>query len=84
MQARRSGNEWFVGAMTNTSARTLELNTDFLTPGTKYKVLLYEDDDKLNTRTNVRTSSLQIKAGKKITLKLKASGGAALHFIPLS
>ena len=44
---------------------------------------LYEDDDKLDTRTKVRSTHKKIKAGDKLTLKLKASGGAALHFIPL-
>ena len=83
VQARRSGNDWFVGAMTNTEARTVTLTTDFLEPGKKYMLHLYEDDDKLNTRTKVRSTHKKIKAGDKLTLKLKASGGAALHFTPL-
>ncbi len=82
VQARRSGNDWFVGAMTNTEARTITLTTDFLEPGKKYMLHLYEDDDKLNTRTKVRSTHKKIKAGDKLVLKLKASGGAALHFIP--
>ena len=44
---------------------------------------LYEDDDKLNTRTKVRSTHKKIKAGDKLVLKLKANGGAALHFTPL-
>ena len=83
VQARRSGNDWFVGAMTNTEARTITLTTDFLEPGKKYMLHLYEDDDKLNTRTKVRSTHKKIKAGDKLVLKLKASGGAALHFTPL-
>ena len=83
VQARRSGNDWFVGAMTNTEARTITLTTDFLELGKKYMLHLYEDDDKLNTRTKVRSTHKKIKAGDKLVLKLKASGGAALNFIPL-
>ena len=83
VQARRSGNDWFVGAMTNTEARTITLTTDFLEPGKKYMLHLYEDDDKLNTRTKVRSTHKKIKAGDKLVLKLKANGGAALHFTPL-
>ena len=83
VQARRSGSDWFVGAMTNTEARTVTLTTDFLEPGKKYMLHLYEDDDKLNTRTKVRSTHKKIKAGDKFVLKLKASGGAALHFTPL-
>ena len=83
VQARRSGNDWFVGAMTNTEARTITLTTDFLEAGKKYMLHLYEDDNKLNTRTKVRSTHKKIKAGDKLVLKLKASGGAALHFTPL-
>ena len=83
VQARRSGNEWFVGAMTNTEARTITVTTDFLKSGTKYVLNLYEDDDSLNTRTKVRTTHKRIKAGDKLVLSLKASGGAAMHFIPV-
>ena len=82
VQARRSGNEWFVGAMTNKEARTVTLLTDFLTPNQKYTLVLYEDDETLNTRTNVRITNKTIKAGDKLILKLQASGGAALHFVP--
>ncbi len=71
------------GAMTNTEARTVTVMTDFLEPGKKYTAHLYEDDDKLNTRTKVRTAHKKVKAGDKLILKLKASGGAALHFTPI-
>ena len=83
VQARRSGEEWFVGAMTNTDARTITMNTDFLKPNTKYMLHLYEDDEKMNTRTKVRTTSKKIKAGDKLLLKLQPNGGAAMHFIPV-
>ena len=83
IQAHRSGNDWFVGAMTNTEARTVTVMTDFLEPGKKYTAHLYEDDDKLNTGTKVRTAHKKVKAGDKLILKLKASGGAALHFTPI-
>lgn len=83
VQARRSGNEWFVGAMTNTEARTITVTTDFLKPGAKYILNLYEDDDNLNTRTKVRTTHKKIEAGDKLVLNLKASGGAAMHFVPV-
>ena len=82
VQARRSGNDWFVGTMTNTSGRSITLHTrDFLTPGVNYKVEIYTDDPSFNTRTHVRTSVRDIKSGKDLILKLQPSGGAALHFM---
>ncbi|GJM29172.1 MAG: alpha-glucosidase [Cyclobacteriaceae bacterium] len=40
--ARRSGEEWYVGAMTDWSARDMELNLDFLAPGS-YTIQYYQD-----------------------------------------
>ncbi len=79
IQARRSGNEWFVGAMTNNEARTVIIPTDFLDDG-KYIVEIYNDDPTLDTRTKVSSKTIKMKAGKPITLNLQAKGGAALHF----
>lgn len=81
VQARRSGNDWFVGAMNGLQARDITLNTaDFLQKGKKYRVEIYNDDPKLNTRTKVSTVVQTIKAGKILKLHLQSSGGAALRF----
>ena len=89
IQARRSGDDWFVGAMTNTEARTLQLPTDFL-PAGKWEVTIYNDDPTLDTQNKVSTIRQTIKVGTSshrrgqgggsITLQLQPSGGAALHF----
>ncbi len=78
IQARRSGEDWYVGAMTNTEGRTVNIPTDFM-PAGKYLAEIYNDDPALDTRTKVSVSTLKVKAGKPITLKLQPSGGAALH-----
>ena len=81
VQARRSGNDWFVGAMTGLQARDISLNTaDFLQKGKKYQVEIYNDNPALNTRTKVSTVVQTIKAGKILKLHLQPSGGAALQF----
>ena len=80
IQARRSGEDWFVGCMTNTEARTVSIPTDFL-PAGKYEVEIYNDDPTLNSQTKVSAKTLKIQSGKKpIILNLQPSGGAALHF----
>lgn len=83
IQARRSGTDWFVGCMTNTEGRTIQIPTDFLPKG-KYLVEIYNDDPTLTTRTKVAAKTMTIKTGKPITLQLQPSGGAALHFKPVS
>ena len=81
VQARRSGNDWFVGAMNGLQARDITLNTaEFLQIGKKYRVEIYNDVPALNTRTKVSTVVQTIKAGKILKLHLQPSGGAALRF----
>ena len=86
IQARRSGNDWYVGCMTNKQGRTVSVPTDFLPQG-KYEVTIYNDDPTLDTHTKVRTTTQTLKIGKKagkpISLMLQPSGGAALHIKPI-
>ena len=81
IQARRSGEDWFVGAMTNKDARTITIPTDFLPKG-KYEVEIYNDDPTLDTQTKVKSEKIKVKSGNPITLQLQPSGGAAIHFQP--
>ena len=84
VQARRSGNDWFVGAMNGLTARNICINTsEFLQKGKKYRVEIYNDDPSLKTRTNVASTVMTLKAGKTLKLHLQASGGAALRFVPM-
>ena len=89
IQARRSGEDWFVGVMTNIEARRVNIPTDFLPKG-KYDVTIYNDDPTLGTQTKVGVSSQIVnrkssnrKSSGLITLHLQPSGGAALHFKPI-
>ena len=84
VQARRTGNDWFVGAMNGLQARDITLNTaGFLQKGKKYLVEIYNDDPSLQTRTKVSSTVVNVKAGKQLKLHLQASGGAALRFVPV-
>lgn len=82
VQARRLGDDWFVGAMTGLQARDITINTaDFLQKGKKYRVEMYNDAPMLNTRTKVASTVQTLKAGKVLKLHLQPSGGAALRFV---
>jgi alpha-glucosidase len=41
--ARKHGNDWYIGGMTDWDGRDLELNLSFLPTGKKYKMTLYQD-----------------------------------------
>ncbi|WP_205461790.1 glycoside hydrolase family 97 protein [Mangrovibacterium lignilyticum] len=79
--ARRSGDEWFVGAITNNDARTVEIACSFLEAGKKYLATIYYDDQKLNNRTNVSIKTQKVDASRKLIFDLEASGGVAIRII---
>lgn len=81
--ARRKGDEWFVGAITNTQARTIELPMGFLDKNKKYIARNYSDDPLLKTRTQVIIEDKKIKKSDKITIRLIPSGGQAIWIKPL-
>jgi hypothetical protein len=76
--ARRSGNDWFVGTITNNDAHELTVSLDFLPKGKKYTASIYSDDPSLNTRTNVKMDRIKVDASKIIKVKLLPSGGQAM------
>lgn len=78
--ARRSGNDWYLGAMTNTQSREISISTDFLQKGKRYLMYLYEDDESAPSPTKVKTSKRTVIGGKTIKLNIQGSGGAAAHF----
>lgn len=81
--SRKSGDEWFMGIMTNNDARKLTLSTDFLESGINYEARFYEDNNDVSTRTHVGVKTKRnVRRGDLFIFNLIASGGAAVHFIP--
>ncbi|MES2777351.1 MAG: glycoside hydrolase family 97 N-terminal domain-containing protein [Bacteroidota bacterium] len=81
--ARRSGQEWFVGTVTNTDARDLKLSLAFLSPGKKYEASIYMDDPLSKIRTRVSIKKMKVDATTVLDTKLIASGGQAIWIRPL-
>jgi alpha-glucosidase len=80
--ARRSGNDWFIGTITNNEARTVEIPLSFLDKNKKYTVTIYSDDNKVNTKTKVKLTSQTVTAKTVISAKLLPSGGQAMWIRP--
>lgn len=81
--ARRSHENWFVGCITNTDARELQVPLDFLNPEKKYEATLYFDDPNVQTRTHVGISTKKVDSKTVLNIKLPASGGEAILIKPL-
>ena len=72
VSARRKGDTWYVGAMTNEQARTLEVPLAFLGQGS-YRARVLEDGADAN---RLKASERQVAASGRLTLTLAPSGGA--------
>lgn len=82
--ARRSGDDWYVGGITNTEKRTLTIPFDFLPPNKSYQATIYYDDPTNSvSRTAVSIKEAVVNAGVVLSEKLLASGGISLHLRPV-
>lgn len=80
--ARRTGDDWFLGAITNNDARRLTVPLGFLDPSTAYIAEVYTDGPRsLPTRTKVKTARYRVTSATVLRFALKPSGGAALRLV---
>jgi alpha-glucosidase len=80
--ARQSGNEWYLGSMTNWTPRTLEIPLNFLGNGS-YTAQIYEDaTDAADNPTHVTIRKQSVRSTETLTLHLAPGGGCAIRFIP--
>lgn len=76
--ARRKGEDWFIGTITNNDPRMVKLKFDFLPKGKKYTATIYSDDDAIQTKTKVKVEKKMITSATVLDIKLKPSGGQAI------
>jgi alpha-glucosidase len=81
--ARRAGEVWYVGAITNEDERTFELQTDFLKQGS-YQLEAIEDGINANTRaSDYRKTDKMFQSGEVLKIKLAKGGGWVARITPL-
>ncbi|MFN7938191.1 MAG: glycoside hydrolase family 97 catalytic domain-containing protein [Bryobacteraceae bacterium] len=78
--ARRKGDAWFVGAITNNASRSLPVRLSMLEEGKAFVATLYADGDGAR---DVRKSTVRVKRDEVIELALQARGGAAMEIRPV-
>ena len=80
--ARRSGKEWFAGALTNWTARDMDLDLSFL-PAGKYSMDIFQDginaDRYAGDYKHLKTI---VKSGDKVKIHLAPGGGWAARITP--
>ncbi|QBJ64102.1 glycoside hydrolase family 97 protein [Pseudoalteromonas sp. DL-6] len=78
-----SGNDWYLGAVTDENARTIEVKLDFLDKDKQFEAQIYRDGDKAEWKNNPYDLSIEkriVTASDKLTLELATSGGTAIRF----
>jgi alpha-glucosidase len=80
--ARRWGKEWFVGAITDWTARDMDLDLSFL-PAGKYSIDIFQDginaDKFAGDYKHVKTT---VQSGDKMKIHLAPGGGWAARIVP--
>ncbi len=77
--ARRSGNDWFIGAMTDWTARELEIPLNFLTPGAYSAEIWSDTAETVNNPNMLKRDRITITPTDKIRAKLASGGGWVAH-----
>ncbi|NQU87955.1 MAG: glycoside hydrolase family 97 protein [Mariniphaga sp.] len=81
--ARKKGDIWFVGAMSNWTPRELILDFSFLDEG-KYKATIFKDGINADSDgTDYKKEMLIISSGDKLNIQLAPGGGWAARVVKL-
>jgi len=78
--ARRKGDTWYIGAMTDETARSIRVPLTFLPPG-RYRATIWHDGDR---PTAVTRSVRDVGRASDLSLLLASSGGAAITLVPIN
>jgi alpha-glucosidase len=81
----RGKDEWFVGAITDENARTLDVSFDILPRGRSYVAEVYADGPGADWRTNplpVTMSKRTVTSASKISIAMAPGGGQAIRIRP--
>lgn len=77
--ARRSGNDWYVGSMTNWDTRDLELDLSFLGKG-NYKAIVFKDGINADrVARDYRKEIINIPDNRKLMIRMAPGGGWIAH-----
>lgn len=83
--ARRSGDVWFVGSVTDENARNLDIPLDFLEPGITYEATIYSDARDAHGVDNPEAyviTTATVKRSNLISVRLAVGGGHAMIIRP--
>ena len=75
--ARRSGDTWYLGAMTNEHGRKLTVDLSFLISGDYHMQSFVDGVNTVQFSEDYRLNNVSVKAGQKIEINMASGGGWA-------
>ncbi|HEY6913317.1 MAG TPA: glycoside hydrolase family 97 protein [Paludibacter sp.] len=76
--AKRKGDKWFFGGMTNNQSRTIDLNFDFLPQGKEFTLTAFEDGINADVQgLDYKKKTIRVSSNTKLTIKMERNGGWA-------
>jgi alpha-glucosidase len=78
--ARKFGNKWFIGSMSNSQARTLKISLDFLGQG-NYEMHTFRDVD--GEATDLKKETTEVTGSDELTIDMQPGGGFAAYLVPV-
>ncbi len=79
--ARRKGEKWFIGGMTNYVQRDLHISTSFLEPGRDYDLVMIQDGINADVQAmDYKLIRKKVKQGEMIDVHMASEGGYAATF----
>jgi len=76
--AKRKGNKWFIGGITNGTGRQLSLDLSFLPKGKSYQLISFSDGINASRQAmDFKKSAQTVQSGAAIPVKLSRNGGYA-------
>lgn len=79
--ARRNGNEWYLGGITNWDARKSSVPLHFLEEGREYTVELFEDGVNADmTATDYKRRTFNVRKGDLLDIQMAPGGGFVARF----
>ena len=77
---------WFIGSITNEEPREFAITLDFLEEGKTYRAGIYKDGETAHWKDNPMAyivTSMEVKKGDTLNLKLAPGGGQAVSILPV-
>lgn len=82
--ARKNGNNWYIGSVTDENKRTINFTLDFLDANKNYTMIQYADAKDADWKTKPTAYEIiksEVKKGDNVLLNLAAGGGQAIQII---